>query len=101
MIAACGSWMPGFDNLSYLSSQLSDALCQISTGAGFTTRRLYSDAEEVVFEAMRPLLLNGIGGFMKRPDQAPASAPTASDAPSRIGGAPNLTARTATQSNGG
>jgi hypothetical protein len=31
MIAACGSWMPGFDNLSYLSPQLSDALCQIST----------------------------------------------------------------------
>jgi hypothetical protein len=67
MIAASGSWMPGFDNLSYLSPQLSDALCQISTGAGFATRQLYSDADEVVFEATRPLLLNGIG-FMKRAD---------------------------------
>jgi hypothetical protein len=68
MIAASGSWMPGFDNLSFLSPKLSDALCQISTGAGFATRKLYEDAEEVVFEAMRPLLLNGIGGFVKRPD---------------------------------
>ncbi len=68
MIAASGSWMPGFDNLSFLSPKLSDALCQISTGAGFATRKLYDDTEEVVFEAMRPLLLNGIGGFVKRPD---------------------------------
>lgn len=68
MIAASGSWMPGFDNLSFLSPRLSDALCQISTGAGFATRKLYDDTEEVVFEAMRPLLLNGIGGFIKRPD---------------------------------
>jgi hypothetical protein len=68
MITACGSWMPGFDNLSFLSPKLSDALCQISTGAGFATRKLYDDAEEVVFEATRPLLLNGIGGFTKRPD---------------------------------
>jgi hypothetical protein len=60
MIAATNSWVLSFDNLSHLSLWLSDALCRLATGGGFATRELYSDAEETIFNAQRPVILNGI-----------------------------------------
>jgi chromosomal replication initiation ATPase DnaA len=38
MISANNAWCLGYDNLSSLSSTLSDALCRLSTGGGFSTR---------------------------------------------------------------
>jgi hypothetical protein len=68
MIMAARSWIIGFDNVRQVSDRLSDALCQLSTGAGFGLRELYTDDEEVIFEAMRPAILNGIAGIAERPD---------------------------------
>ena len=39
---------------------LSDALCRIATGSGFSTRELYSDADETIFSVQLPIALNGI-----------------------------------------
>jgi hypothetical protein len=60
MIAARNSHMLAFDNLSYLSSWLSDAFCRIATGGGLATRTLYTDFDETLFQAQRPLTINGI-----------------------------------------
>ena len=60
VIAASNSWVLSFDNLSNLPHWLSDALCRMSTGGGYGTRELYSDAEEVIFNSQRPGILNGI-----------------------------------------
>jgi hypothetical protein len=60
VIAANNGWVVAFDNLSYLPDWLSDAMCRLSTGSGFGTRELYSDDEEVLFDAMRPVIVNGI-----------------------------------------
>lgn len=68
MIAAANGWALAFDNLSRLPSWLSDALCRLSTGGGFGTRELYSNRDEVLFNAMRPLILNGIEDLATRPD---------------------------------
>jgi hypothetical protein len=68
MILAHNSWLVAFDNLSYLEPWLSDALCRLSTGGGFSTRELYSDAEERIFDAQRPVLLNGIEELATRSD---------------------------------
>jgi hypothetical protein len=68
LIAAQTSYVVAFDNLSGLTTRMSDSLCRLSTGAGFGTRRLYTDDEEVVFDAMRPVLLNGIADIASRPD---------------------------------
>jgi hypothetical protein len=68
MIAATNSWCLAFDNLSSLSPWLSDALCRLATGGGFSTRQLYSDNDEVLFEATRPVLLNGIEELTLRSD---------------------------------
>jgi hypothetical protein len=60
MIGAKNAWCLAYDNLSSLPGWLSDALCRLSTGGGFATRELYTDDEEVLFEAQRPVILNGI-----------------------------------------
>ncbi len=69
-IAASNAHVMSFDNLSGLPSWISDTLCRLSTGGGFTTRTLYSDADETIFDAMRPILLNGIVDIISRPDLA-------------------------------
>ena len=38
------------------------------TGGGFSTRELYSDSDEKIFDYMRPVILNGIGDIVTRPD---------------------------------
>lgn len=70
VIAAEGSWVLAFDNLSGVKPWLSDALCRLATGGGFGTRTLYSDREEELFFALRPVLLNGIEDLVTRPDLA-------------------------------
>ncbi|WP_141551863.1 ATP-binding protein [Priestia megaterium] len=67
-IAANNTWILAFDNLSGLSNTMSDALCKLSTGGGLSTRKLYSDDEEAIFNIMRPSILNGIDDIAKRQD---------------------------------
>jgi hypothetical protein len=68
VIAATNSWCVAFDNISTLQPWLSDAMCRLSTGGGFSARELYTDSEEVLFDATRPLILNGIADVATRPD---------------------------------
>jgi hypothetical protein len=68
MIAANNGHFLAFDNLSGLPHWLSDALCRLATGGSFAVRQLYTDDEEVLFEAARPILLNGIEEVVSRPD---------------------------------
>ena len=59
-----------FDNLSSLSHAASDLLCQLATGGGFGRRQLYSNQEEFLLHASRPVLLNGIENVAVRSDLA-------------------------------
>lgn len=68
MIGARNSWLLTFDNLSGMEPWLADALCRLSTGAGFATRRLYTDSDEVLIEAARPVILTSIGDVASRGD---------------------------------
>ena len=68
MIAATNGWLVAFDNLSGLSASLSDCLCVLATGGGFGTRELFSDDQEKLFDAMRPVMINGIDDLATRPD---------------------------------
>ena len=68
MIAANNGYLLAFDNLSGLPVWLSDALCRLATGGSFAVRQLYTDDDEVLFEAARPILLNGIEEVVSRPD---------------------------------
>jgi hypothetical protein len=68
VISANNSWMMVLDNLSHLEPWLSDALCRLSTGGGFSTRELYTDDEEIIFDSQRPVILTGIEEVVTRGD---------------------------------
>jgi hypothetical protein len=68
MIAATNGWVICLNNLSSIKPWLSDALCCLSTGGGFATREVHSDDEEVLFDAMRPVMMNGIEELVTRGD---------------------------------
>ena len=61
-------WAVSFDNLWATPVRLSDALSRLSTGGGFSTRKLHSDDEEMFFEATRPIVLNSIEEIASRAD---------------------------------
>jgi hypothetical protein len=67
-IAALNSWIVSLDDVSGLPVWLSDDLCRLATGGGFATRELYSDNEEKIFSALRPVILNGIEEIATRSD---------------------------------
>ncbi len=60
-VTAASSWIVAFDNVSRIQPWFSDALCRLLTGSGFSTRRLYTNRDEEIFFATRPVMLNGIG----------------------------------------
>ena len=69
-IAANNGHVLAFDNVSGLPPWISDTLCRLATGGGFAVRRLYTDQDEVLFDAARPAILNGIEDIVARPDLA-------------------------------
>lgn len=69
-IAASNGHVLAFDNVSGLPAWISDTLCRLATGGGFAVRQLYSDQDEVLFDAARPVILNGIEDIVTRPDLA-------------------------------
>ncbi|WP_382422484.1 hypothetical protein [Fodinicurvata halophila] len=67
-ISALNAWALTYDNLSGVPNWLSDAFCRLATGGGFSTRRLHTDNQEMVFSGQRPLILNGIPDLSSRAD---------------------------------
>jgi hypothetical protein len=69
-IAASNGHVLAFDNVSGLPAWISDTLCRLASGGGFAVRQLYTDQDEVLFDAARPVILNGIEDIVTRPDLA-------------------------------
>jgi hypothetical protein len=69
-IAANNGHVLAFDNVSGLPAWISDTLCRLATGGGFAVRQLYTNQDEVLFDAARPVILNGIEDIVTRPDLA-------------------------------
>jgi hypothetical protein len=69
-IAANNGHVLTFDNVSGLPPWISDTLCRLATGGGFAVRQLFTDEDEVLFDATRPVILNGIEDIVARPDLA-------------------------------
>ena len=67
-VSAHNNWLVSLNNLSRLRRAEQDALCVLSTGGGFATRTLYSNAEETAFNTLRPVVMNGIAGLATAQD---------------------------------
>lgn len=65
---ARSSYLIVMDNVSKISHEMMDRLCQTSTGGGFSKRRLFSDADEILIKIENPIVINGIGFLPDRPD---------------------------------
>jgi len=68
MISARKERIYALDNLSSINSDISDALCSLSTGGALTPRSLYANDEEYVLSAKLPCVMNGIGLIITRGD---------------------------------
>jgi len=63
------SFILAYDNVSFISNKMSDALCVISTGTGAQGgRALYTNAEESAVRVCRPVAMNGIPDVVERGD---------------------------------
>lgn len=56
------------DNLTSLPDWLSDALCRMVTGDGFSKRELFTNDDDVVYAFRRVAAINGINLVVSRPD---------------------------------
>lgn len=69
-IAANNAWVLSYDNVSHIQEWLSNSLCSLATGGGFATRTLYTDQDEQLFEATRPVVINSVENFITKHDLA-------------------------------
>lgn len=67
-IAANNGWLVVFDNVSYISNDMSDAICRLATGGGNSYRTLYENDAETLFQAQRLVMLNTIDDLTLRGD---------------------------------
>jgi len=61
-------WCAFYDNITNIPIWVSDTLCRAATGGGFTKRELYTDDEDVIYDFMRCVGLNGINIAAQRGD---------------------------------
>jgi hypothetical protein len=67
-ITAVRSHIIPLDNVSSLSDWLSDALCRIATGMSYTKRMLFTDQDEILIRAMRPIAITSVVEVIEAPD---------------------------------
>ena len=67
-VAAINGHVITLDNVTSLTADVSDALCRLSTGGGFSTRSLYTNDEELLFDGQRPVGMTSIAEAAVRPD---------------------------------
>ena len=68
MVTAVNGWLLAYDNISAIPNWLSDSLCRLVYGGGFSGRALFSNQERVTVQAQRPVILNGIEDFVRKSD---------------------------------
>jgi|694.fasta_scaffold01417_13 hypothetical protein len=57
-----------YDNLSVIPEWLADSFCRLATGTCFSGRKYFTNEEEYLIEAKRPVVINAIPDVLERPD---------------------------------
>jgi hypothetical protein len=70
LIAAERNHVLAFDNFSSISEELADMLCRLATGGGISKRTLYTNKDETLLGACKPVIVNGIPELITRDDLA-------------------------------
>lgn len=61
-------WFLPFDNVSTLSTEKSDILCRAITGGGIQQRKLYTNADDYIFNFQKCIAINGVNNVAHRSD---------------------------------
>lgn len=69
-ISARSQYVLLYDNVRVLTKKQSDDHCIMSTGGSYSSRKLYTDHEEVMLPVHSPVVINGIHNFVEEPDLA-------------------------------
>jgi hypothetical protein len=56
------------DNVSDIGKRMSDRLCRMLTGDGFTKRKLHTDLDEIALDCKSPLMMTAIGQVVTKSD---------------------------------
>ncbi|HEY4681508.1 MAG TPA: hypothetical protein VIH04_09655 [Nitrosarchaeum sp.] len=54
------NYLVAFDNISWITDEVSDTLCKAITGAGYSKRELYTNDDETILKFRGKIILNGI-----------------------------------------
>ena len=68
MATAVNGWLLAYDNISDIPRWMSDALCQLVFGGAVSGRALFTNDDRSFIYAQRPVLLSGIGEFVRWAD---------------------------------
>ena len=60
LVAASSRWLISYDNLTEISRKLSDLFCMLVTGAASASRKLYTNDEQSILHAKRPIIVTAI-----------------------------------------
>ena len=69
-ISAGSNHVISLNNMSHLPAKWQDFFCNMSTGGGDSSRKLYSNADEEVWDIKKSVVMNGINQLITRPDLA-------------------------------
>jgi hypothetical protein len=69
-VSAHNSYAMAFDNVSVILAAISDTLCQVASGSGFGTRKLFTDTAQTLISGHRPIIINGLLNAINRSDLA-------------------------------
>ena len=61
-------WFIPFDNISYISEEMSDFLCRVVTGTAIQDRKLHTNGEDYIFKFQKIVGINGINQVVNKPD---------------------------------
>ncbi|MEO2026131.1 MAG: hypothetical protein ABGZ23_09620 [Fuerstiella sp.] len=60
--------VPLFENVSGFKRNVAEMFCRAVTGTGIERRKLFTDADSVIYEFQRAIMINGIHSPSQRPD---------------------------------
>jgi len=67
-ISAMRTWLLSFDNVSEIKPNMTDSFCRLTNEGAIRNRMLYTNSQEVILRAMRPVIFNGIPHFARQND---------------------------------
>lgn len=67
-ISAMRTWLLSFDNVSEIKPKMIDSFCRLTNDGAIRNRMLYTNSQEVILRAKRPVVFNGIPHFARQND---------------------------------